>query len=310
MMPDNSRGMEWDSRLGFVGISVSSDRFIAEGLNEAGLNAGLFYFKGYGSLQPYDKRTKQNTITDMDFERWMLSQFKTVDEVLAAMKKINIVPVYLDADGKPSPTAHWRVTDKTGRSVVIEIVNQGEVNVYENEVGVLTNAPTFPWQLTNLNNYLNLQPGSSAPRKYGNVEAKSFGVGSGFLGLPGDITSPSRFIRAAFYTSTAPELKTPEQAVSQAFHILNNFDIPIGSEFGPQHRDHIPDISSATQWVSVVDQTSGVLYYKTMNDSQIKKIALNRLNFSVKNETKRPLDSGVFKLKDISKQVQPVINNQ
>ncbi|NOI24221.1 linear amide C-N hydrolase [Vibrio mediterranei] len=310
IMPDHKQGLNWDSRLGFVGISVSDDRFIGEGVNEAGLSAGLFYFKGYGSLKPYNEEARQNSITDMDFVRWMLSQFKTVDEVLTAMKSIDIVPVYLDAKGQPSPTGHWRVTDKTGRSVVIEIMNQGEVHIYENEVGVLTNSPTFPWQVTNLNNYLHLQPGTSAPRQFGKVEAKSFGIGSGFLGLPGDITPPSRFVRAAFYVTTAPELKTSTQAVSQAFHILNNFDIPIGSEFGPQYREHIPDLPSATQWTSVVDQTNGVLYYKTMNDSRIKKVDLNAINFAVKNETKRALDDGKFEFEDITQSVQPLINNQ
>ncbi len=130
------------------------------------MSAGLFYFKGYGSLKPYNEEARQKSITDMDFVRWMLSQFKTVDEVITAMKSIDIVPVYLDAKGQPSPTGHWRVTDKTGRSVVIEIMNQGEVHIYENEVGVLTNSPTFPWQVTNLNNYLHLQPGTSAPRQF------------------------------------------------------------------------------------------------------------------------------------------------
>ncbi|MGF1777595.1 linear amide C-N hydrolase [Vibrio nomapromontoriensis] len=298
-MPDQQAGLTWRSRYGFVGISVSDDRFIGEGVNEAGLNAGLFYFKGYGSLTPFDPNHVKNNITDMDFVRWMLSNFKTVEEVKAALNTINIVTVYLDKDGQPSPTAHWRVTDKSGKSIVIEIMNQGEINIYDNNVGVLTNSPTFPWHVTNLNNYVNLQPGSSAPRQFGDAKATSFGIGTGFLGLPGDITPPSRFVRAAFYVSTAPASKTADQAISQAFHILNNFDIPIGSEFNNEHRAHIPDLPSATQWTSAIDQSNGFLYYKTMYDSQIKKVDVNSIDFNTENEKAYPLDNGQFNVKAI-----------
>ncbi|MDD1782729.1 choloylglycine hydrolase family protein [Enterovibrio sp. ZSDZ35] len=299
-MPDQQKGLTWKSKYGFVGISVSVDTFIGEGVNEEGLTAGLFYFKGYGSLKAYNPKDRANSITDMDFVRWMLSQFKTVDEVKTAMTSIDIVPVYIDAKGQPSPTGHWRVTDKAGNNIVIEIMDNGKVHIYDNEVGVLTNSPTFPWQVTNLNNYINLHPGSSTPQKFGGVEAKSFGIGSGFLGLPGDITPPSRFVRAAFFVNTAPESKTSQEAVSQAFHIMNNFDIPIGTEFSEQYREHMPDLPSATQWTSVIDQANGVFYYKTMNDSQIKKVDLNKINFNNKEELTRPLDNGSFSVKEVN----------
>ncbi|CAE6943761.1 Choloylglycine hydrolase [Vibrio sp. B1REV9] len=299
-MPDQKQGMSWKSKYGFVGISVSDDRFIGEGVNEEGLTAGLFYFKGYGSLKAYDPQERKDSITDMDFVRWMLSQFKTVEEVKVAMKNIDIVPVYLDAKGQPSPTGHWRVTDRNGKNIVIEIMDQGQVHIYDNEVGVLTNSPTFPWQVTNLSNYIHLQPGTSKPAKFGNVEAKSFGIGSGFLGLPGDITPPSRFVRAAFFVNTAPESKTSEEAVSQAFHILNNFDIPIGTEFSQEYREHIPDLPSATQWTSVIDQDNGLFYYKTMRDSRIKKVDLNKIDFNQSQEVKRKLDNGTFAVEDVT----------
>ncbi|MGR5458836.1 linear amide C-N hydrolase [Vibrio alfacsensis] len=299
-MPDKKQGLSWESNYGFVGISVSDDRFIAEGVNEEGLTAGLFYFKGYGSLKAYDPNERANSITDMDFVRWMLSQYKTVDEVKAGLQNIDIVPVFIDDKGQPSPTAHWRVTDRTGKNIVIEIIDQGKVHIYENEVGVLTNSPGFPWHVENLNNYIHLEPGASKPMNFGGVKAKSFGVGSGFIGLPGDITPPSRFVRAAFFVNTAPKSKTSEAAVSQAFHILNNFDIPIGTEFSPEYREHIPDLPSATQWTSVIDQGNGVFYYKTMNDSRIKKVDLNNIDFNQQQEVKRKLDNGSFTVEDVT----------
>ncbi|GAK87872.1 choloylglycine hydrolase [Vibrio ponticus] len=296
-MPDQKQGLNWQSKYGFAGISVSDDKFIAEGVNEKGLSAGLFYFRNYGSLAEYQPNDRANNITDMDFVRWMLSQFETVEQVEAALHKIKIVTVYFDQQGNPSPTAHWRVSDKSGNSIVIEIMNQGEIHIHKNSAKVLTNSPDYAWQVTNLNNYINLRPGSSSDQQINGVTARSFGVGSAFVGLPGDISPPSRFVRAAFYVNTAPELKNGQQAVSQAFHILNNFDIPIGSEFSD--KSHIADLPSATQWTSVIDQGNGLLFYKTMHDSTIRRVDLNQLDFTSKVEHKQPLDSGKFHFEDV-----------
>lgn len=298
ILSDQKKGLTWQSKYGFAGISVSDDRFIAEGLNEEGLTAGLFYFKNYGSLAKYDPNQTANNITDMDFVRWMLTQFKTVAEVEQALDQIKIVSVYMDAKGNPSPTAHWRVSDKQGHSIVIEIMDHGKINIHKNTAQVLTNSPDYNWQVTNLNNYINLHPGVSQGQKINGVETFSFGVGSGALGLPGDITPPSRFVRAAFYVNSAPVMHNSEQAVSQAFHILNNFDLPIGIEFNS--KEHIPDLPSATQWTSVVDQTNGYLFYKTMRDSTIKKVDLTKLDFTGKKEITRPLDKGLFHVEDVT----------
>ncbi|MGF1686752.1 choloylglycine hydrolase family protein [Photobacterium japonica] len=298
IMPDQKKGLTWQSKYGFTGISVSDDRFIAEGVNEAGLSSGLFYFKNYGSLSQYDPKHTADNITDMDFVRWMLSQFSTVDEVEQAIANIKIVPVYMDAKGNPSPTAHWRVADKLGNNIVIEIMNNGQVSIHKNTAQVLTNAPDYQWHLTNLNNYINLHPGVSQGQKFSGVNAFSLGVGSGALGMPGDITPPSRFVRAAFFVNTAPDLHNGDEAVSQAFHILNNFDLPIGTEFN--EKKYIPDLPSATQWTSVIDQTNGKLYYKTMRDSTIKKVDLSKINFNGSKEVTRPLDKGSFHVEDVT----------
>ncbi|MCB0040239.1 MAG: choloylglycine hydrolase family protein [Caldilinea sp.] len=299
-LPMEKQGIQWRGTYGFVGVSVSQDNFIGEGMNEAGLNAGLFYFKGYGSLAPFDPDDVANSIIDMDLVRWMLSQFATVEEVIAALPDIKVAPVFIDEEGNPSPTAHWRVTDRAGGSIVIEIINEGEVHIYANDVGVITNPPHFPWQVLNLNNYINVRPGVVAPRTMGDLRLKSFGYGSAAWGLPGDFSPPSRFVRAAFFRSTAPPLATPIAAVAEAFHILNNFDIPIGVEFGEEEREKIPDIPSATQWTAVSDLASGMFYYKTMRDSAVKRVDLNRIDFATGVETAYVLDKGVFTFEDVT----------
>lgn len=289
-MPTGKKGLKWKAKYGFVGITVSSDSFIGEGMNEEGLSTGIFYFKNYGQLAPYSEKNLDKNLTDMEFTKWILSNFKTVDEVKEGLKNINIVPVFIQ-NGVPSPTGHWRVADASGKAIVIEIIKNGKINIYDNKIGVLTNAPGFDWQLTNLNNYVNLYPGAAKEYEIDNDKIFPFGAGSGMLGLPGDITPPSRFVKAFFYVSTMQDLKTDYEAVTQAFHILNNFDIPLGIEFAREHRNHIPtDVPSATQWTAVSDLGNKNFYYKTMYNGTIREVKLKDIDFSKVKFKILPLD--------------------
>lgn len=278
-LPKEQTGLTWTNRYGYVGISLISDRIIGEGMNEKGLNAGLFYFPGYGSLAPFDPQNAENSIADVDLVRWVLGRFATVDEVRNALSQVVVAPVHLDDDDRPTPTAHWRVTDAEGGSIVIEIVDHGRVEVYDNTVGVITNSPGFPWHVTNLNNLINIQPGTRPSRTIGGQPIFSFGAGTGALGIPGDFSPPSRFLRAAFYRDSAPAMKTSQEAVSQAFHILSNFNIPIGTAFAHEDRENMPDMPSATHWTAVSDPADLKFYYRTMHDGRVKSVDLGRLNF-------------------------------
>ncbi len=291
---DGTKGISWKQKYGFVGVSVSVDTYIGEGMNEEGLNAGVFYFRGYGSLEMLNNDNRGRALTDMDFVRWILGNFATVEEMLSAFKDITLVPVFLNPDGTPVPTGHWRVADKTGRNVVIEITNEGNVIVHENNVGVLTNSPSFDWHRTNLSNYINLEPGTVLGAQFGNYYANTFGTGTASLGLPGDITSSSRFVRAAFYLATAPKSETALEAVSQAFHILNNFDIPLGTEFSSEQRSGMPKLPSATQWTAVSDLNNARFFYKTMYNSTIKCIDVKSILGKYKSEQYKELGEKEF----------------
>lgn len=282
-------GLSWTNKYGAAGISVVEDRFLGEGVNEKGLSAGIFYFVGYGSLAPYNPKKAKKSVGDAELVGWLLTNFATVDEALKGLKKIDIVPIYPPEKGQTAaPTGHWRIADATGRSVVLEIENGGIRRVYENTAGVLTNSPSFPWQITNLNNYVNLYAGAAKAHELGHIALRPFGAGTGMLGLPGDITPPSRFVRAFFYQATSPVPADGQAAVLQAFHILNNFDIPIGLEFGSGEK--ITDMPSATQWTAVSDLTAPALYYRTMYNSQIRKVDLSKIDFSAVAYTVRELD--------------------
>lgn len=271
--PKGANGMTFISKYGYIGLAVHEKEFIAEGLNEAGLSAGLFYFPNFGSYQLYDEKYNSTTIADLQLVSWILSQFATVDEVKANINKVRVVSL-MGGDGS-AEAIHWRVGDKSGKQIVIEI-EKGVPHIYDNPIGVITNAPNFPWHLSNLSNYINLTPINPPAHKMADFMVEPIGHGNGFLGLPGDFTPPSRFVRAAFFKSTAPMLPTARATMLQCFHILNNFDIPIGMNFP---KNEIPDLPSATQWTSVIDLTNGVVYYKTFDNNNIRMIDLKNIDF-------------------------------
>lgn len=270
--PEGIDGMKFTSLYGYVGLAVEQKEFVAEGLNEEGLSAGLFYFPRYGEYVGFDKEKKDMSIADLQLVSFVLGVCRTVDEVKQTLETVRVISIDPRAE-----TVHWRFADASGRQLVLEIIN-GELKFYENTLGVLTNSPGFDWQLTNLNNYVNLFPGSAPAQTLGGVQLQSFGAGSGFLGIPGDVTPPSRFVRAAFYQTTAPQQETAKKTVLQCFQILNNFDIPIGIEHAAGQT--VADIPSATQWTSATDLKNRIIYYRTMYDSAIRSIDLKRIDFS------------------------------
>lgn len=275
-------GMKFEARYGYVGVAVELEDFVAEGLNEAGLSVGLFYFPQYGKYETYDPKKRDSSISDLQLVSWMLASFKTVDEAKEGLRKVHVV----SSDPRAS-TVHWRIADASGRQIVLEIVD-GQMHFYENELGVLTNSPGFEWQMTNLNNYVNLYSGGAEKKLLGAVTLSAFGAGSGFLGLPGDVTPPSRFVRAAFYQTSSPIQVTAGRTVAQAFQILNNFDIPVGIEFAD---GKVPaDIPSATQWTSATDLKNLVFYYRTMYNSAIRSIDLKTIDFAKAAYRSVPVD--------------------
>ena len=284
LLPDGtSNGKQFVSNYGHVGIAVENDAFVMEGINEAGLGAGLFYFPEYGEYMPYKEEDKSLCVSDMQFVAWVLSTCATIDEMIALMPTIRVIGI----DPRAS-TVHWRVTEPSGRQVVIEIVNQ-EVKIHENPLGVLTNSPEFTWHITNLNNYVNLMAGSVSHRWLGSLQLSAFGGGSGLHGLPGDMTPPSRFVRAAIFQSTAPRLETAEETVVQAFHLMNNFDIPVGIQFSDP--ELVPDMPSATQVTIVSDLQNQRLYYRTMYNSNIRCVDMKKIDFKRADFVLQGLDS-------------------
>lgn len=285
MLPNgDTGGMIFSGKYGYVGLGLELSEFIIDGVNEAGLSAALFYFPEYGEYEQYDPQYKSNTLADAQVVPWILSQFSNIDEIQAAVKNIRIIHVDPRID-----TLHWRITEPSGRQVIMEITDNGRVQFYDSKLGVFTNAPDYPWHLKNLNNYVNLKPGTAGPLQFGPITLRAFGSGSGLLGLPGDFTPPSRFVRAAFLQTYALKQNTASDAIAAAFHILNNFDVPLGVQFA-QNRAPV-NMPSATQWTIATDIKNKIVYYHTMYNRTLREINMNQIDFKTIEFQTHPLDT-------------------
>ncbi|MGM9736781.1 MAG: linear amide C-N hydrolase [Candidatus Cryptobacteroides sp.] len=289
MTPDGKGGKQFVSRYGYVGVRVMSDELVVEGMNEKGLNAGLFFFPGYGSYQDFDPELRSSTLCDFQVVSWALASFSTVDEVVAALPSVRVTGL-----DKNVGAVHWRFGDRTGRQIVVEITG-GKLNIYDNPVGVLTNAPGFEWHLTNLGNYLNLVQGNAGGEAWkslsGTFPVKALSGGSGMLGLPGDPTSPSRFVRVAVYRATAPQPSDGFEAMLQSFKILEAMVIPVGVVIDVNaNPEKSTDMLTSTQFTTASDIDGLKFYYRTMDNSRIRCINLEDIDFGKVKFRSCPLD--------------------
>ena len=282
-------GMEWKNRYGFVGVNAAGLPYATDGMNEAGLTVGVLFFPGFAGFQEPSPDQQVSTVSSVDLANYLLGNFATVGEVRQAMSKIRVVrnPEIEKAFGTPIPIHHI-VTDATGASIVVEFTN-GALSIYDNRVGAMTNSPNYDWHLLNLRNYANLQPlGAPASRTIDGVSLAPFGAGSGMLGLPGDFTPPSRFVRAVAFVNTMTPVKDAAEGVSAASTMLNNFDIPQGLvREGANAEDfHL----GYTQWSVIADTRHKVYYYWTMYDRRMRSVDFSKLDFGAKKVSSFPLD--------------------
>ncbi len=283
--PRGKPGMTWKSSYATVGVSAwGVPTWYVEGLNEKGFAAGVFYLPGFGQYQDPKLGAESRTISQNDFIYYLLSMCATVDDAVKAIQSIIVVA----ADGDPAiikdPAMraampfHMRVTDAGGRSIVVEYTARG-VQIFENPLGVITNAPTFDWHLLNMRNYVGLRITDAPPVEFNGQMISQFGMGSGLHGLPGDFTPPSRFIRAAVFNKNVVPGKTAEEGVSQAWHLLHLFDIPSGVSGSTVNGVMVYD---TTQWTSVTDQKNLRFYFNNYADSRVRMVDLKKVDVNAK----------------------------
>jgi choloylglycine hydrolase len=282
-LPDGGKGLSYQTRYGIVGANAFDQVAIIDGLNDQGLSIGLFYFPGYAQYAEATKENASHALAPQDFGMWVLGNFATVDEVKAALKDTVMVatpmPGLGSAEGMPADV-HFFIQDKSGKSIAVEPID-GKLKVTDAPIGVITNAPTYDWHMTNLDNYINLTAKDIQDEKLGPVTLSATGSGSGMLGLPGDFTPPSRFVRAAIFSQAAVPNADAEDAVFSAFHILNQFDIPKGSVINAAVGQPTPEI---TEWTSVNDLQNLRWYFRTFEDQSIRMVDLKEAMKAAKGE--------------------------
>jgi choloylglycine hydrolase len=282
-LPDGGKGLTYTSRYAIVGANALGLPVILDGINDQGLSVGLFYFPDYAKYADVAPENASHALAPQDFGIWALANFATVDEVREAVKSIVLVPTPAPGLGSPQGAvagAHFFLQDKTGKSLVVEPVD-GTLKVLDAPLGVMTNAPTYDWHMTNLANYIKLSVKDVNSVKVGPTTISAFGSGAGLLGLPGDFTPPSRFVRAVMFSQSAVPNKTAEDAVLAAFHILNQFDIPEGSVVNAAVGQPFNEI---TEWTSVADLKNLRWYFRTHEDQSIHVVDLKQAVESAKGE--------------------------
>jgi len=285
--PDGQPGLKWTAKYASVGLNGAGLPILFDGLNEKGLAGGMFYFPGSAGYMPYAPADAGKTISQWEVLSWALENFASVAEVKANIGAI-VVPSVVFSSWGFAPEAHFILHDTTGQSIVIEYVG-GKLNVHDNPLGVITNSPTFDWHMTNLRNYVNFSMTSAPPVKLGPVTLTPTGQGSGMLGLPGDFTPPSRFVRAVAFSQSVFKPKDGRAAVLEAFHVLNQFDIPKGSARDGEKDAHGNIMADYTLWTAASDLNARRYYFRTYENSQIRSIDLMSMAIDGTEMVKLPI---------------------
>ena len=190
-----------------------------DAVNEKGLGIAGLNFVGNAVYHP--AQDGKSNVAQFELIPWLLGSCATLAEVRTLLAKTNIVNIPF-SEQLPLAQLHWLIADKTG-SIVVESTADG-LHIYDNPVGVLTNNPPFPQQLFSLNNYMNLSPKQPQNTFSADLPLTTYSRGMGALGLPGDLSSASRFARVAFTKSNARSGASELESVSQFFHILGSVD--------------------------------------------------------------------------------------
>lgn len=271
-LPDGTRGLSWVSKYGFVGIQ-SMGLIYSDGLNSQGLSCAILNLDESIYPEPA-KKPGHNFLMLVEVVPWVMGNFATVKEARDALSKIQVFQSCVTRSY--GGFFHFSIHDAKGDSLVVEFID-GEMKVYDNNnFKVLTNSPPFDWHKNNLRNYVNLTNMALNPAYLGQ---KSLGYGTGMHGLPGDASSPSRFLQAFFLNHFISHSSTQQEAVANVIHILNLVQVANGEALKESY-DQIQ--MDKTQWSAIRDHTNRVLYFRDNQNSTLRAIDLKALDFKGK----------------------------
>lgn len=262
-----------------MGAAEPSYPLYAEAVNEKGLGMAGLNFPGNACYQPY--RENMKNAASFELIPWILSRCATVREAEEQIRNLNVTDESFAEHMPPAPL-HWMLADRE-RAIVLEAVKEG-LKVYENPVGVLTNNPPFDFQLANLCNYMNLTARPPENRFAGELRLTSYGQGMGAIGLPGDASPASRFVRAAFMKENSVCGQEEADNVTQFFHILDQVSMIRGAVVTAEGKYDI------TAYSCCVNADRGIYYYKTYENSQIQAVDLRREDLNREDLIRYPLE--------------------
>lgn len=252
------------------------DAINEKGLGMAGLNfVGNAYYR--------DESEGKDNVAQFEFIPWILSKCATLDEARALLENVNITNTPF-SDKLPTAQLHWIIADRSG-AITVESVKEG-IKIYDNPVGVLTNNPPFDEQMFRLNDYMHLSPKSPANLFSDKLELKTYSRGMGGLGLPGDLSSQSRFVRVAFTKMNSVSGSSENESVSQFFHILGSVDQQRGCCEVDSGKYEI------TLYTSCCNADKGIYYYTTYENHQITAVYMHKEDLDGKSLSRYPLITG------------------
>ena len=265
-----------------IGMAYVHDNYplYYDATNEKGLSMAGLNFPGFADYKPF--APDKLNVAPFEFIPWVLCRCATVKEARPLLAKLNL----LNEDYSPqlplSPL-HWMLSDSS-ESIVIEQVKDG-LKIYDDPVGIMTNSPTFDFHMLNLANYMNVTRGEPENRFAGAVKLVPYSRGMGTIGLPGDLSSTSRFVKAAFTKLNSVSGDTESESVSQFFHILAS----VAQQRGCCKVEHGYEY---TGYSSCCNTDKGIYYYTTYENSQITGVDMHKEALDSDALKKYPLIEG------------------
>lgn len=273
--PTGKPGMSWRNKYGYIFLDGMNSNHTVDGMNEQGLAIEALYLPGETQYQFVPTGQELHALPYMYFGDWILGNFASIAEVKQALQNIFVFPQEVPQVKNVIFPLHFSIYESSGRGIVVEFI-AGKMNIYDNALGILTNSPTYDWQVTNLRNYVNLSPINPAPIVDNNLTFVAMGQGGGMVGLPGDVSPPSRFVKMAVMLKTVLTPNNAVEALNLAQHVINNVDIPLG--FVREGQDLNKTTNELTQWVVFKDLTHKIFYYRTYGDLTLHGIDLTKVN--------------------------------
>lgn len=260
------------NRYAMIGMAYVVDDYplFYDAVNEKGLGMAGLLFAG-NAVYSHEKKLKKDNVASFELIPWILGQCMDVEEAKKLLGRINLTDEAFSKELPPSPL-HWMIADRN-KTIVVEAVADG-LKVYENPVHVLTNNPTFDFHMMNLNRYMSLSAGEPINTFAKEAGLEVFSRGMGALGLPGDLSSTSRFVKAAFTRMNSVCEESEEESISQFFHILGSVWQQKGCV--RMQSDDGRTVYEKTIYSSCCNATKGIYYYITYDNSCITAVDMHK----------------------------------